>query len=264
MGRVSARHSPVQNHLLAALPPEDYERLLPDLAPVALPLGWIMHGAGERQSYLYFVTQGIVCEYYVMENGKAAEFALTGSEGVIGLAAFLGGDSTPSQAVVVSVGYAYRLGADRLKSELEHNAPLRRLLLSYTGAMIAQIGQSVVCNRHHALKQRLCCWILQYLDRVPSNKLAMTHDFLAHILGVRREGVTQAATALQEAGAIQYFRGHITVLDRSKLEAHVCECYGVVKREYDRLLRLENTIGNAGVHSTYRLVGKDPTHPNFA
>jgi len=233
---MSAQHTPRQNQLLAALPLEDYERLLPDLEPVSLPLGWTIHGAGDREKYLYFLTAGIVSRFYVTENGASAEFAVTGSEGVIGVASFLGGESTPSQAVVLSAGFAYRLRADLLKNEFEHNGPLPQLLLRYTQALIAQAGQIAVCNRHHSLKQRLCRWILSCLDRLPSNELTMTHDLIATMLGVRREGVTEVAGKLQKAGLIHYSRGHITVLDRAALETRTCECYAVVKKEFDRLL----------------------------
>jgi CRP-like cAMP-binding protein len=233
---VCAQHAPRQNRLLAALPPEDYERLLPDLEPVPLPLGWTVHRAGDREKYLYFLTAGIVSRFYVTQNGASAEIAVTGSEGVIGVASFLGGESTPSQAVVLSAGYAYRLGANLVKNEFEHDGPLPHLLLRYTLALIAQTAQTAVCNRHHSLEQQLCRWILSSLDRLPSNELTMTQELIAHMLGVRREGVTEAAGKLQKAGLIHYSRGHIAVLDRPKLEAQVCECYAVVKREYDRLL----------------------------
>ena len=252
---VSAQQTPRQNHLLAALPLGDYERLLLDLEPVALPRGWTVHHAGDRQTYLYFLTAGIVSWFYVTLNGASAEFAVMGREGVIGVASFLGGESTPSQEVVVSAGCAYRLGADLLKNEFEHNRPLRRLLLRYTQALIAQTAQIAVCNRHHSLEQQLCRWILSNLDRLASNELAMTQELIADMLGVRRERVTEAAGKLQKAGLIQYSRGHIAVLDRSELEAQVCECYAVVKREYDRLLRSEDSIGNAGVHGARRQYG---------
>jgi CRP-like cAMP-binding protein len=233
---VFAPHGPRENHLLAALPPEDYEPLLPDLEPVSLPLGWTVHHAGDRERYLYFLTAGIVSRFYVTQNGASADFAVTGSEGVIGIASFLGGGSTPSQAVVLSAGYAYRLGADRLHDEFEHGGALPSLLLRYTQALIAQTGQIAVCNRHHSLEQRLCRWILSCLDRSPSSVLTMTHELIAHMLGVRREGVTEATGKLQRAELIHCSRGHIEVLDRRQMEAQVCECYAVVKREYDRLL----------------------------
>ena len=233
---VSTPHTPMQNHLLAALPLEDYERLLPDLEPVPLPLGWTIHRGGDREKYLYFLTAGIVSKFYVTQSGASTEFAVTGSEGVIGVASFLGGESMPSQSVVLSAGYAYRLRADLLKNEFEHNGPLAHLLLRYTQALIAQTGQIAVCNRHHTLVQQLCRCILSRLDRLPSRELTMTQELIANMLGVRRESVTEAAGKLQKAGLIHYIRGHIAVLDRPRLEAQVCECYAVVKREYDRLL----------------------------
>ncbi len=233
---VSAPHAPRQNQLLAALPLEDYERLLPDLEPVSLPRGWTVHRAGEREKCSYFLTGGIVSRFYVTRSGASAEFALTGSEGVIGVASFLGGESTPSQAVALSDSYAYRLEADVLKNQFEYNRPLSHLLLRYVQALITQTGQIAVCNRHHSLDQQLCRWILASLDRLPSNVLTMTQELIAHMLGVRREGVTEAAGKLQKAGLIHYSRGHISVLDRPQLEAQVCECYAVVKRAYDRLL----------------------------
>ena len=231
---VSALHTPKQNHLLAALPLEDYDRLLPDLEPVALPRGWIVHNAGDREKYLYFLTAGIVSRFYVMENGASAHFAITGSEGVIGVTSFLGGESTPSQAVVLSAGYAYRLAADVVKNEFKHDGPLAHLLLRYMQALLCQTGQVAVCNRHHSVEQQLCHWILSSLDRLSSNELAMTQELIADSLGVRRESVTEAAGGLQKAGLIHYSRGHIAVLDRPQLEAQACECYAVVKREYDR------------------------------
>jgi CRP-like cAMP-binding protein len=215
---------------------EDYERLLPDLEPVPLPLGWTIHGACDQDKYLYFLTAGIVSKLYVMGNGASAGFAVTGREGVIGIASFLGGESTPGQALALSAGYAYRLRADLLKNEFEHDGLLPHLLLRYVQALMTQTGQIAVCNRHHSLDQQLCRWILSCLDRLPSNELTMTQGLIADMLGVRREGVTEAAGKLQEAGLIYYSRGHITVLDRHQLEAQVCECYAVVKREYARLL----------------------------
>ena len=262
-GGESARHLPRQNHLLAALPWADYERLRPHLKPVALPLGRTIYGAADREKYLYFLGAGIVSRVGVTENGASAEFAVTGREGVIGVASFLGGESTPSRAVVLSAGYAYRLDADLLTDEFEHDGPLPHLLLRYTQALIAQTGQIAVCNRHHTLEQQLCRWILSCLDRLPSNELTMTHELIAEMLGVRRVGVTQAAGKLQAAGLIHYSRGHIVVLDRPRLEARVCECYAVVKREYDRLLRPEDFIGNAGgngTHRRYHQIGEDPAH----
>ena len=242
-------HSPRKNHLLAALPVEDYERLLPDLEPVPLPLGWTVHRSGDRDHHLYFLTAGIVSKSYVMENGTSAHFAITGSEGVIGVTSFLGGESTPSQAMVLSAGYAYRLRAGLLKSEFERGGPLHHLLLRYILALIAQTEQIAACNRHHTVEQQLCRCILSNLDRLPSNDLTLTQELIADSLGVRRESVTEAAGRLQRAGLIHYRRGHIAVLDRALLEAQACECYAVVKREYDRLLPPENIIGKARVQA---------------
>jgi CRP-like cAMP-binding protein len=231
-----AQYKPRHNQLLAALPPKDYERLLPFLEPVALPQGLTLHRAGERERHIYFLTAGIVSRFCLTENGASAEFAVTGREGVIGIASFLGGAGLPSQAVVASAGYAYRLGADSLQKEFNHYGPLPQLLLRYTQALIAQTGQTAACNRHHTLEQQLCRYILSSLDRLPSNALALTQEMIANMLGVRRGGVTQAAGNLQRAGLIRYSRGRLAVLDRPGLEARACECYAVVKREYDRLL----------------------------
>ena len=231
-----AQDTPRRNHLLAALPRQDYECLLPNLEPFPLPLGWAVHDAGDRERYLYFLTEGIVSRFYVTEGGGSAEFAVTGSEGVIGVAAFLGGKSTPSQAVVLSAGYSYRLRADRLKREFERDGPLPRLLLRYTMALITQTAQTAVCNRYHSVDQQLCRWLLLCLDRLASREISMTQELIANMLGVRREGVAVAARKLQDAGLIHYRRGTITVLDRPGLEARSCECYRVVKTEFDRLL----------------------------
>jgi CRP-like cAMP-binding protein len=258
-----AQHPPRHNRLLAALPRADYERLLPEMEPVPLPLGWTVHRAGDRDKYLYFLTAGIISRSYATANGASAAFAVTGSEGVIGVASFLGGESTPSQAVVLSAGYSYRLKADLLKAEFEHDGALPHLLLRYTQALITQTGQVAACNRHHSLEQQLCRWFLSCLDRLPSNELTMTHQLIAGMLGVRRVGVTGAARMLQEAGLIHYHRGHITVLDRRRLEARACECYAIVKGEYDRLLRLEYPACNAGVPGTdrrYRTGCEGPAH----
>lgn len=218
------------------MPSKEYERLLPALDPVALPAGWAIHGAGDREEDLYFITAGIVSRVCVTRSGSSTEFAVTGNEGVIGVASFLGGESTPSQAVVLSPGFAYRLAADPLRREIARGGALPRLLLLYTQALLAQAGQVAVCNRHHSLERQLCRWILSCLDRLPSNELAMTHRSIAGVLGVRREGVTEVAGMLQKAGLIHCSRGRITVLDRRGVEARVCECYAVVRREYERLL----------------------------
>ncbi len=233
---LSARHSPQQNLLIAALPAADRERLLPQLELVPLPLGWAVYESGDAQGYVYFPTTAIVSLLYVMEDGSSAEIAIVGDEGVVGIALFMGGESTPSRAVVQSAGYGYRLRASVLKSEFGQGGELQHLLLRYTQALITQMAQTAVCNRHHAVEQQLCRWLLLSLDRLPSNELTMTQELIANMLGVRREGVTESAGKLQAAGLINYSRGKITVLDRPKLEARVCECYGVVKREYDRLL----------------------------
>jgi CRP-like cAMP-binding protein len=233
---VFTHHSPRQNQLLAALPLEDYERLLPGLEPVSLPLGLIIHGAGDREKYLYFLTAGIVAKYYVTESGASAEFAVTGNEGVIGIASFLGGESMPNQAMVLSPGYAYRLEAGLVKDEFEHDGPLVHLLLRYTQALITQMVQTAACNRHHALDQQLCRWLLLTLDRLPHNEVSMTQEVIGNMLGVRRESVTEAAGKLQAEGLINYSRGKIVVLNRPKLESRACECYAVVKHESDRLL----------------------------
>jgi CRP-like cAMP-binding protein len=236
MPHMLAPHSPKQNRLLEDLPAADYERLLPYLELVPLELGWALYESGSQQGYMYFPTTSIVSLLYVMEDGSSAEIAVVGSEGVVGIALFMGGETTPSRAVVQSAGYAYRLEAMLLKKEFERGGPLQYLLLRYTQALITQMAQTAVCNRHHSVEQQLCRWLLLSLDRLPSNELTMTQELIANMLGVRREGVTEAAGKLQAAGLIQYSRGKITVLDRPRLEARVCECYAVVKRESDRLL----------------------------
>ena len=233
---LSASQSPRQNQLLAALPAADYARLLPHLELVPLPLGWAVYESGDAQGYVYFPTNSIVSLLYVMEDGSSAEIAVVGHEGVVGIALFMGGETTPSRAVVQSAGCGYRLRASVLKTEFGQAGELQHLLLRYTQALITQMAQTAVCNRHHALEQQLCRWLLLSLDRLPSNELTMTQELIANMLGVRREGVTEAAGHLQTAGLIHYSRGKITVLDRPKLEAKVCECYAVVKREYGRLL----------------------------
>jgi CRP-like cAMP-binding protein len=233
---VSGINNPRQNHLLDALPVTDYERLLPDLELVPLPLGWVVYEAGGKLGYVYFPTTGIISLLYVMEDGASAEIAVTGHDGLVGISLFMGGETTPSRAVVQSAGYGYRLKAVVLKKEFEQGGTLQHLALRYTQALITQMAQTAVCNRHHTVEQQLCRWLLLSLDRLPSNELAMTQELIANMLGVRREGVTEAAGHLQTAGLIHYSRGHITVLDRPNLEKRVCECYAVVKKEMDRLL----------------------------
>ncbi|MDT4814812.1 Crp-like helix-turn-helix domain protein [compost metagenome] len=228
--------SPLQNHLLAALPEEVRERLLPNLELVSLPLGKVLYESGDALRHVYFLTDSIVSLLYVMENGSSAEISVVGNEGLIGLAVFMGGESTPSRAIVQSAGHAYRLQGYRLKAEVNRHGELLLLMLRYTQALITQMAQTAVCNRHHSIDQQLCRWLLLSLDRLPSNHLTMTQELIANMLGVRREGVTDAAGKLQKLGVIEYRRGHITVLDRPRLEALSCECYAVVKKETDRLL----------------------------
>jgi len=228
--------SPKQNHLLAALPADDFERLAPHLELATLKLGDALYESGERLQHVYFPTTSIVSLLYVMEDGSSAEIAIVGNEGILGISLFMGGESTPSRAVVQSAGQAYRLKAHLLKQEFNRAGPVLHLLLRYTQALITQMAQTAVCNRHHSVEQQLCRWLLLSLDRLSSNELAMTQELIANMLGVRREGVTEAAGNLQRANMIRYSRGRITVLDRPGLERHVCECYAVVKKEFDRLL----------------------------
>jgi CRP-like cAMP-binding protein len=229
-------HHPEQNHLLAALPAADYARLLPHLELLPLPLGLAVYESGRDQGYVYFPTTSIVSMLYVMEDGSSAEIAVVGNDGLVGIALFMGGETTSSRAVVQSAGFGYRLKAAFLKKEFERGGELQHLLLRSTQALITQMAQTAVCNRHHSLEQQLCRWLLLSLDRLSSNELKMTQELIANMLGVRREGVTEAAGQLQKDGIIRYSRGRITVLDRPMLETRVCECYAVVKREMDRLL----------------------------
>jgi CRP-like cAMP-binding protein len=227
---------PHQNHLLDALPASDYERLRPHLQLVALTLGEVLYEPGVKLRYVYFPTTAIVSLLYVMENGASAEIAVMGNEGILGISLFMGGETTPSRAVVQSAGFAYRLKAKMIKAEFGRFGPTMQLLLRYTQALITQMAQTAVCNRHHSVDQQLCRWLLLSLDRLASDDLVMTQELIANMLGVRREGVTEAAGKLQEAGIVRYRRGRITVLDRPGLEARSCECYQVVKTEFDRLL----------------------------
>jgi CRP-like cAMP-binding protein len=220
--------SPRQNRLLAQLPPRPYHRLLAKLQPLDLPAGWTLHEAGCPEKFLYFPTSGIVSSCFVTLDGASTQFALTGNEGFIGIASFLGAGSALTQAVVLCPGIAYRLRTELLHDELRHGGPLARLLLRYTQALIAQTGQAAVCNRHHSLDQQLCRWILSMQDRLPTNELAVTQELIASVLGVRRESITAAAGKLQEEGAIHCGRGHIVVLDRARLAARACECYAMV------------------------------------
>jgi CRP-like cAMP-binding protein len=228
-------HDPQHNRLLAALSPVARERIYPDLQLVEMPLGKVLYEPGDLLRHVYFPVDCIVSLLYVMESGASAEISVVGNEGLIGIALFMGGDTTPSRAIVQSAGHAYRLDGNRLKDEFHRNGGMQVLLLRYTQALITQMAQTAVCNRHHSVDQQLCRWLLLSLDRLGSNQLNMTQELIANMLGVRREGVTDAAGKLQTLGVIRYQRGHITVLDRPKLEELSCECYEVVKRETDRL-----------------------------
>jgi CRP-like cAMP-binding protein len=227
---------PQQNHILAALPADARERLYPHLELVTMPLGDVLYESGNRLRHVYFPSTCIVSLLYVMEDGASAEIAVVGNEGIIGIALFMGGETTPSRALVQSAGHAFRLKGQLLKDEFNRSGELQHLLLRYTQALITQMAQTAVCNRHHSVDQQLCRWLLLSLDRLSSEKLTMTQELIANMLGVRREGVTEAAGKLQSAGLIHYSRGQITVLDRPRLEARACECYAVVKKEFDRLL----------------------------
>ena len=229
-------HNPTQNHLLAAFPAAEFDRLAPHLELVPMPLGEVLYESGGRLQHVYFPTDSIVSLLYVFEDGASAEIAVVGNEGILGISLFMGGETTPSRAVVQSAGYGYRLKAQRLKNEFNRAGPVLQLLLRYTQALITQMAQTAVCNRHHSIEQQLCRWLLLSLDRLASDSLTMTQELIANMLGVRREGVTEAAGKLQRAGLIRYSRGRIDVLDRPGLEKTVCECYGVVKLEFDRLL----------------------------
>lgn len=231
-----SHHSPRQNRLLAALPVEEFAPLSPHLELVTMPLGRVLNEPGLRMNHVYFPTTAIVSLLCVTKDGASAEVAVVGKEGVVGVPIFMGGGITTSRAVVQNAGYAYRLKRQLLNGEFDRAGPMQCLLLRYTQALLTQISQTAVCNRHHSLDQQLCHYLLQRLDRLPSNELTMTQELIANILGVRREGITEAARNLQNAGLIRYSRGKIILLDRPGLEARVCECYQVVKNEFDRLL----------------------------
>jgi CRP-like cAMP-binding protein len=233
---VAGRPSPHQNHLLDALPANDFERIEPHLELIPMKLGEVLYEPGAKLRYVYFPTTCIISLLYVMKDGESAEIAIVGNEGILGISLFMGGETTPSRAVVQSGGYGFRLKSQLLKDEFRRFGPTLNLLLRYTQALITQMSQTAVCNRHHSVDQQLCRWLLLSLDRLASNELTMTQELIANMLGVRREGVTEAAGKLQDAGLIQYRRGKITVLDRPGLEARSCECYQVVKTEFDRLL----------------------------
>ena len=234
--RMSVTPDPRKNHLLAALPDAEWQRWLSQLELVDMPLGKVLYESGGRMTHVYFPTTSIVSLLYVMEDGASAEIAVVGYEGIVGISLFMGGDSTSSRAVVQSAGLGLRLKAQILKDDFNRAGPVLHLLLRYTQALITQMAQTAVCNRHHSLDQQLCRWLLLSLDRLEGKELVMTQELIANMLGVRREGVTEGALKLQQAGLIRYARGHISVLDRDGLQKRTCECYAVVKKEYDRLL----------------------------
>lgn len=231
--------SPHDNHLLASLGAEEQKRIFPHLHLVEMPLGKVLYESGDTLRHVYFPIDCIVSLLYVLENGASAEISVVGNEGLIGIALFMGGETTPSRAIVQSAGNAYRLDGQLLKDEFHRSSEVQLLLLRYTQSLITQMAQTAVCNRHHSLDQQLCRWLLLSLDRLSTSQLTMTQELIANMLGVRREGVTAAAGKLQELGVISYHRGEITVLDRPKLESLCCECYAVVKKESDRLLHLQ-------------------------
>src|SRR5690348_4618491 len=233
---MTAKPDPRQNHILDALPEVERERLFPHLKLVPLPLGMVLYESGVALRHVYFPTDSIVSLLYVMQDGASAEIAVVGNEGVIGVSLFMGGETTPSRAIVQSAGQAYRLTGGRLKQEFSRHGEMLNILLRYTQSLLTQMAQTAVCNRHHTLDQQLCRWLLLSLDRLSGNQLNMTQELIANMLGVRREGVTEAAGKLQKLGVIKYARGRISVIDRPQLERLACECYAVVKQESDRLL----------------------------
>src|SRR5687767_9780549 len=233
---MNLKPEPRQNHILEALPQLERERLFPHLKLTPMPLGMVLYESGAALRHIYFPTNSIVSLLYVMQDGASAEIAVVGNEGAIGVSLFMGGETTPSRAIVQSAGFAYRLTGKRLKQEFSRHGEMLHVLLRYTQSLITQMAQTAVCNRHHSVDQQLCRWLLLSLDRLASNQLKMTQELIANMLGVRREGVTEAAGKLQKQGVVRYSRGKITVLDRAKLEQLSCECYAVVKQETDRLL----------------------------
>lgn len=233
---MAALPNPSQNHLLAALPAAEFEALAPHLHLVPLALGQMLYEPGEQLQHAYFPVSAIISLHYVTESGASAESAGVGNEGMLGVSLFMGGDTTPSSAVVQTAGYAYRLERRLLKQEFARGGLLQRLLLRYTQALMTQMSQTAVCNRHHSVEQQLCRWLLLTLDRLPGDELVMTQELVAGMLGVRREGITEVAGRLQTAGIIRYRRGHISILNRAGLEAQACECYSVVSKELKRLL----------------------------
>ncbi|MFZ2507379.1 MAG: Crp/Fnr family transcriptional regulator [Steroidobacteraceae bacterium] len=240
-----------QNYLLAALPAQEWERLRPLLELRPMPLGHVLYESGDTMRHVYFPTTSIVSLLYVMEDGSSAEIAIVGNEGIVGISLFMGGETTPSRAIVQSAGSAYRMAGKYLKEEFYRAGPLQRLLLCYTQALITQMSQTAVCNRHHSVDQQLCRWMLMSLDRLASNELKMTQELIANMLGVRREGVTESAGKLQKLGLISYNRGHISVLDRPALETQACECYAVVRKEFERLLPWATAVRPAAAVEQY-------------
>ena len=236
-----AQSDPRKNHLLGAIPDAEWDRFKKNLTPVAMPLGEVIYESGTDQPYVFFPTSSIVSLLYVMENGSAAEIAIVGNEGLVGITLFMGGGSTSNRAVVQSAGHGFRMKGHYIRDEFVRAGPVQQLFLRYTQALIAQMGQTAVCNRHHSVNQQLCRWLLMSLDRLPTNELTMTQELIANMLGVRREGVTEAAGNLQRSGVIEYHRGRIRVLNRPLLETMVCECYEVVRSEFARLLPWDNS-----------------------
>ncbi len=248
--------TPRDNRLLAALPAADYALLLPHLELVEMQRLGIVHEVGGKQSHVYFPTTAIIALMYITENGASAEVALTGNDGLVGIALLMGGETMANRAVVQSPGYAYRLPASAIKQEFQRGGQLQHLGLCYTQALLTQMSQTAVCNRHHTVEQQLCRWLLLSLDRLPTNQMEMTQEMIASMLGVRREGVTAAAKKLQAAGLIKYCRGRITILERTGLEKRACECYAVVRREYDRLLPRQDSQDIRSVYGTPGALGK--------
>jgi CRP-like cAMP-binding protein len=232
----------VENQLLAALPPAEFQRLLPSLEPIDMPLGMLLYETGATMSHVYFPTTSIISLLHVMEDGAPAEFGVVGSEGIVGVSLLMGGGSTSSRAVVQSAGKGFRLKSRIIKEAFDESGPVMHLLLRYTQALITQVAQTAACNRHHLLDQRLCRWLLMMLDRLRGTEIVMTQELLANMLGVRREGVTESVLKLRRAGLIRYARGRISILERAGLEHRACECYSVVKREYERLLPRPPTV----------------------
>ncbi len=236
MSKMSATHNPLQNHLLAALPPDEFKRISTHLELVPLPFGDVLYESGGKLNYVYFPTTAIISMLYILENGTSAEIAVVGNEGILGIALFMDTDTTPSRAVIQSAGYGYRMKSTLLMAEFNRAEVMMTLLLRYTQSLIAQMTQTAVCNQYHTIEQQLCRWLLLSLDRLPRESLITTQELIANMLGVRREGVTESASKLQRDGSIKYSRGRIEVIDRAGLEMNVCECYQVVKKEFDRLL----------------------------